>query len=42
MTMEFFATCSRGFESILGDELRAAGVHAVRPLKAGVSFLGGP
>ena len=25
MTMEFFATCSRGFESILGDELRAAG-----------------
>ena len=42
MTMEFFATCSRGFESILGDELRAAGVHAVRPLKAGVSFQGGP
>ncbi|MGN0038298.1 MAG: bifunctional 23S rRNA (guanine(2069)-N(7))-methyltransferase RlmK/23S rRNA (guanine(2445)-N(2))-methyltransferase RlmL [Coriobacteriales bacterium] len=42
MTMEFFATCSRGFEKVLGDELRAAGVHGVRPLKAGVAFQGGP
>ena len=41
MTMEFFATCSRGFEKVLGDELRAAGVHGVRPLKAGVAFQGG-
>ena len=33
--MEFFATCGRGLESLLGDELRAIGVHGVRPLRAG-------
>lgn len=38
--MEFFATCSRGFEAILGAELRAAGVQQVRPLRGGVSFQG--
>ncbi len=40
MTMEFFATCTRGLEKVLGDELRAAGVHCVRPLSAGVTFHG--
>lgn len=40
MTMEFFATCGRGFEKVLGEELRQAGVHSVRPLSAGVTFLG--
>ena len=35
--MEFFATCGRGLEALLGDELRAIGVHGVRPLRAGVS-----
>ena len=38
--MEFFATCGRGLEALLGDELRAIGVHGVRPLRAGVSFSG--
>ena len=38
--MEFFATCSKGLERALGNELRAAGVHGVRPLGAGVSFQG--
>lgn len=40
MTMEFFATCGRGLEKTLGNELRAAGVPGVRPLGAGVSFHG--
>ena len=38
--MEFFATCGRGLEAILGNELRAAGVHGVRPLGAGATFHG--
>lgn len=40
MTMEFFATCGKGFEKVLGDELRQAGVRSVRPLNAGVTFMG--
>lgn len=40
MSMEFFATCTRGMEKVLGDELRQAGVHGVRPLSAGVTFHG--
>lgn len=40
MNMEFFATCSRGMEKVLGDELRQVGVHGVRPLNGGVSFSG--
>lgn len=39
--MEFFATCASGLEAVLGDELRAIGVHGVRPLSGGVSFSGG-
>lgn len=38
--MEFFATCSRGAEQVLGDELRAVGVQGVRPLRSGVAFHG--
>ena len=40
--MEFFATCPKGFETVLGDELRTAGIKRVRPLSAGVSFMGEP
>lgn len=40
MTMEFFATCGRGLEKTLGDELRHAGVEKVRPMSAGVTFYG--
>lgn len=39
--MEFFATCGTGLEAVLGDELRSAGVHGVRPLRGGVTFSGG-
>lgn len=38
--MEFFATCGRGLERMLGDELRRLGVHGVRPLSSGVTFSG--
>ena len=37
--MEFFATCPSGFEQLLGDELRALGAQAVRPLKGQVAFV---
>jgi 23S rRNA (guanine2445-N2)-methyltransferase / 23S rRNA (guanine2069-N7)-methyltransferase len=35
---ELFATCSRGFESILAHELKVLGVEKPRPLVSGVSF----
>ena len=35
---ELFATCSRGFESILALELKVLGVDKPRPLVSGVSF----
>ncbi len=38
--MEFFATCPKGFEKLLADELRTLGVPQVRPLKGQVSFGG--
>ena len=38
--MEFFATCARGLEAVLGDELRALRIPRVRPLSGGVSFEG--
>lgn len=38
--MEFFATCGRGMEKLLGEELHVAGVHGVRPLTAGVAISG--
>lgn len=36
--MEFFATCPKGFEQILSDELSALGIPHVRPLRGQVSF----
>ncbi len=38
--MEFFATCPKGFERLLADELAALGCSQVRPLKGQVSFVG--
>ena len=37
---EFFASCGKGLEPILGDELRRLRVPGVRPLAGGVSFSG--
>ena len=39
--MEFVATCPKGFERLLADELGALGVPQVRPLAGQVSFGGG-
>lgn len=36
--MEFYATCPKGFEQLLADELRTIGCKQVRPLKGQVSF----
>lgn len=38
--VEFFATCPKGFEQVLADELRHLRVRRVRPLKSGVAFFG--
>ena len=41
MTQErFFATCGRGIETVLADELRALGAADVEPGRGGVSFAG--
>ncbi len=39
--LEFFATCPKGFEALLADELSSIGMAHVRPLRGQVSF-GGP
>jgi len=39
-TYEFFATCGRGLEGLLADELRALGAARIRPLSNGVAFFG--
>lgn len=39
--MEFVATCPKGFERLLADELEGLGVPRVRPLQGQVSFDGG-
>ena len=39
--MEFVATCPKGFERLLADELRQLRVPQVRPLRGQVSFGGG-
>jgi len=39
--LTFFATCARGLEGLLAEELRAQGASGVRPARAGVSFAGG-
>ena len=36
-----FATCARGLENALAEELRSLGALRVRPARAGVSFVGG-
>jgi putative N6-adenine-specific DNA methylase len=36
----FFATCARGLEPVLADELRALGAAAVEPGRGGVAFQG--
>lgn len=38
--MNLFATCPRGVESVLAEEIRALGAPNVRPVRAGVSFQG--
>ena len=38
--MEFFATCPKGFERLLSDELVRLGCAQVRPLRGQVSFAG--
>jgi putative N6-adenine-specific DNA methylase len=36
----YFATCGRGIEPVLADELRALGARGVKPGRGGVSFCG--
>jgi putative N6-adenine-specific DNA methylase len=36
----FFATCARGLEPVLADELRALGAHDVTPGRGGTAFAG--
>src|SRR5579871_4206060 len=36
----YFATCARGIEPILADELRTLGASAVEPGRGGVHFAG--
>jgi 23S rRNA (guanine2445-N2)-methyltransferase / 23S rRNA (guanine2069-N7)-methyltransferase len=38
--LTFFATCARGIEPALADELRVLGASGVRPARAGVAFAG--
>lgn len=37
---DYFATCPKGVESLLADELRALGAQGVRETRAGVAFAG--
>jgi 23S rRNA (guanine2445-N2)-methyltransferase / 23S rRNA (guanine2069-N7)-methyltransferase len=38
--LTLFATCARGVEPLLADELRGLGASGVRPARAGVAFAG--
>lgn len=38
--LQFFATCPRGLESVLADELAALGAQALKPTDGGVGFAG--
>lgn len=38
--MRFFATCARGLEPILADELRPIGAQEIAPGRGGVAFVG--
>src|SRR5436305_4674770 len=40
LTLKFFATCARGLEKILADELRALHADDVEPGRGGVRFHG--
>jgi 23S rRNA (guanine2445-N2)-methyltransferase / 23S rRNA (guanine2069-N7)-methyltransferase len=40
--LTLFATCARGVEPMLADELRSVGASGVRPARAGVGFAGDP
>jgi len=37
---QFFATCPRGLEALLADELKQVGASAIKPTDGGVSFSG--
>ena len=37
---KFFATCPKGVESLLADELRALGATDMKETRAGVAFTG--
>lgn len=39
-TLQFFATCPRGLEGVLADELAALGAQALAPTDGGVGFVG--
>jgi putative N6-adenine-specific DNA methylase len=39
-THRYFATCGRGLEPVLADELRQLGAAAVEPARGGVAFVG--
>ncbi len=39
-TRQFFATCPKGIEPLLADELRQLGAEAIKETRAGVSFEG--
>ena len=39
-TEQFFATCPRGLEALLADELRGLGAEAIEPVQGGVGFTG--
>lgn len=39
-SFEFFATCPKGFEQLLAEELKRLRAQRVRPLKSGVAFFG--
>lgn len=36
--IEYFATCPKGFEQLLAEELKRLRAKRVRPLKSGVAF----
>src|SRR5438132_1531179 len=40
MVPKLFATCARGLENVLADELRALGAAGIAPGRGGVHFLG--
>ncbi len=37
---QYFATCPRGLEALLHEELQAVGAKDIKPTEGGVSFAG--